>query len=184
MPDQLARALGDKGILLAVFLGETRGGVKAVARAGGVALELIDLTDIVRGRIEQRIVIRARCFRLVETEGLVALLGEGIDPRRIAIGGGAEDVEVRRETKTPCVIRRALQILQLRAIGTETEQSGGKRNGLSAHRAAESTVADSGIDPVVETEAHVRHTRMGIADAETFDDRFAHIRLVVAIGVF
>ena len=71
---QLACAFGHESNRVVVFFGETTSCVNSMAGTSSVALELVHLTNVSGGRIEDRIVIATRSLRLGDTGFVVERL--------------------------------------------------------------------------------------------------------------
>lgn len=159
------------------------GGVERVTGGGGVAVELVHLTDVHRSGEILRIAILVRSLGLGNACLGVDVLGEGVIPRRVAVGGGAEDVEVRGGAEAPGVVGGVLEELQLAAVRLEAEETGGETVLLASDSSLESGITDGGVDPVVMAVAEVGDTGMGVTGVEAGEENLADIRLVVAVGV-
>src|SRR4051812_26086277 len=104
--------------------------------------------------------------------------------RWISVCRRAENVAISVESKAPRVVVELVKELQSRAIWLETKNALPELKVLAANVSAEVRITDRAIEPVVEAAPEIALHRVRVAGAPARKNCFAHVGLVVAIGVF
>ena len=176
--------LGDEGDAVPVILRKAPRGVERVARAGGVLLVPVHLTDLFIERVEELAVgdgFHAR--RGPAIDRFVATIGNGHVPARVVVRGRAEDDALLAEAQSPGVVVARLDELQHRAVGLEAKDALSKFQPFAAHRSVKARVADRAPDPVVEAAPQVARPGVRVVHTPAGEEHLPHVRLVIAAGI-
>ena len=188
--DDVAGRLADEGGAIPVFAGVGPGRVEPVAGGGGELPEVVDLPDRGIAAVESLGDLHHRAAGnpaegrgAPAADALVNPIGKRHVFAGIAVGSRAEDEALFRETKTPGVVVRAAEELELRAVGEKAEEAGPEANRLAADRAVEAGIADHPVHPAIKTPGEVAGAGVGVARAPAGEEDLALLADAVAIGV-
>ena len=186
----MAGRLADEGGAIPVFAGVGPGRVEPVAGGGGELPEVVDLPDRGIAAVESLGDLHHRAAGnpaegrgAPAADALVNPIGKRHVFAGIAVGSRAEDEALFRETKTPGVVVRAAEELELRAVGEKAEEAGPEANRLAADRAVEAGIADHPVHPAIKTPGEVAGAGVGVARAPAGEEDLALLADAVAIGV-
>ncbi len=104
-------------------------------------------------------------------------------PARLAVGGGAEHVELLRKAQPPCVVAGLAEKFQRRAVGPEPEHAGVEFQRTSADHALEPRIPDGRINPAIEAIAQIRHSGVRVVHLEPLEQHAPLVGTVVAVGI-
>ena len=114
--------------------------------------------------------------------GEVAIRNRHI-PALVVVRRRSEHVECFREAKSPRVVRRRRQVLELASIRLEAVRALRELHGLAIHLPIEAGVADDAPDVIVRAVLEVRRSCVAVANAPPRAEDLPHVRLVVPIRV-
>ena len=99
----------------------------------------------------------------------------------LIVGGGSENVECLRKTKSPCVVGKLGDLFQL--AGSEAEYTLHQLSRVSAYNSLEIAVANRAPNPVVKADFQVRRAGVRVPCPESREQYFTPISPVVFVRV-
>ena len=190
--DQMTGRFAYEGSFVPPLHRERTSRIQSMTGCGGVATELIDLTDVLRDRTElPRICNGANIRRGPTTDLFVITIRNRHVGARVVIRGGPEYEPIFTEPQSPCVVvcrPDEFNVVDFRGIRVrqfETPEALPERiTCLAVEFRRAVVVALHRPDPVVQTIAKIADAAMSITGTEPRHQHSLLIGLVITVGIF